>query len=207
MPRVRITATDTIIATEPQSDEAVAAAYTQRPALVLDDLLDPAVLRNLSDILRQATFVDQIVAGLGTRVIEAPPRTGQLLRFLLDRAPLHRWLERVTGARPIASVAGKITQLHAGQGHHLDWHNDSGNERRVLGVTVNLGSEPYEGGRFEMRRRGSDEILLRHDHNRPGSALIFQVDNDLMHRVTPVTSGGPRTVFSGWFLSAEPRES
>lgn len=47
--------------------------------------------------------------------------------------------------------------------------------------------------------------LLAHHHNKPGTVLIFAVRPDLEHRVTPLTSGGPRRVFAGWFLTGEER--
>lgn len=35
---------------------------------------------------------------------------------------------------------------------------------------------------------------------RQGDALIFKVDHALEHRVTPLTAGGPRIVWAGWFI-------
>ena len=60
---------------------------------------------------------------------------------------------------------------------------------------------PYEGGAFEMRRKGTEDLLMRHIHRDMGTALIFQVGAELEHRVCSVIAGGPRRVFAGWFLA------
>ena len=66
---------------------------------------------------------------------------------------------------------------------------------------IDLADRRYQGGRFELRRKGESDPLLVFEHAAPGSLLIFAVRDDLEHRVTPVTGGGPRRVYSGWFLS------
>jgi hypothetical protein len=53
-----------------------------------------------------------------------------------------------------------------------------------------------------MRRKGESGICWRHHHASPGEALVFEVSPALEHRVTPLTAGGPRTIFAGWFLAA-----
>ncbi len=201
-PRVSIRAAQTIIDSDPDSDAAAAAQFRDGMAFVLDDLLSPEVQHMLRAQWSQAEFRHHDLKKLGSRTLEKQSHAGKMLTFLLERAPLPAWIETVTGCATITSVYGKLTQMRAGDGHQLHWHNDLDKQRRMVGITVNLGSEPYEGGRFEMRPRHSEELLLHHDHNKPGSAFIFQIGRDILHRLTPVTSGGPRTVFAGWFMGA-----
>ncbi len=152
-----------------------------------------------------AAFVPDDIHVPGNRLREDPPRTGPLLCWLLGRPALRRWVETVTATAPLAAVGGATARFEAGGGQHLDWHNDLvPGHARMLAVTVNLGTEPYEGGRFEMKRRGAEAAFFAHAHVQPFGALIFAIDKTLMHRVTPVTAGGPRTVFGGWFLSEPP---
>ncbi|HEX4304140.1 MAG TPA: 2OG-Fe(II) oxygenase [Rhizomicrobium sp.] len=200
--RVSISTTRTVIDSDPESDAAIAEQFARDMTLVLDDLLTPKVQRLLLQHWSQAEFRHRSVDKVGNRLLESPPRAGELMCFLLERAPLIAWIEKVTGCRPITSVYGKVTQLRAGHAHEVYWHNDLNEPHRVLAITINLGTEPYEGGRFEMRRRHSDNTLIHHDHNKPGSALVFAIGKDLLHRVTPVAGGGPRTVFAGWFTGA-----
>jgi hypothetical protein len=198
-PSIRITATETIIDTDPARDAGAVATFASQRGIVLDGLLAPELTAKIGAVWRKAAFVAR-APSVGTRMIELPPRGGQMMQFLLGRKPLLDWLTRVAATpTPVAGVVGGIAQLRAGEGHALRWHNDAGADR-LLGITVNLGDAPYEGGLFELRERDRDEILLTHDHKVPGSALVFGIEPNLLHRVTPLTAGGPRTVFTGWLV-------
>jgi hypothetical protein len=207
-PRVRLTAHETLIAEDAESDAALAAQFAQLHVLELPDLIQPDVMKQLAPTIRAARFVPRAVDGVGPRLRERPTRLGNLLCLLLQRDALRDWLERITGVSPLAAVTGAVARFECGGGQALDWHNDIHHTGRMLAVTINIGDLPYEGGVFEMKRRDSGEILFRHNHRRPGSALVFRVSKALEHRVTPVSAGGPRTVFSGWYLAprAQPGE-
>jgi hypothetical protein len=199
-PNLKIAWKQSVIDTDAAADAALAEYYSTHHAILLRDALDQDFLKTLTNILMQSRFLFKPVPKIGERTVESPGLAGKLLRDALMRPPLSSWLEKVTGCGPVHSVAGTITRYSAGSNDHLDWHHDS-KEGRLLAITVNLGNEPYEGGEFEMRPRHSPDLLLRHQHSEPGMALIFRVTRDLFHRVLPITGGGPRTVFSGWFLN------
>lgn len=201
LPRIRIGASTTVIETDPDADAAAAEAFAQQCGLVLPDLLEPDALRPIERAWRSETFVADDFS-VGERTKSSAPMGRALLNLLLSRAPLPQWIAKVAGlAVTPVEAKGDITQLHAGANHRLDWHNDGG-ARRLLGVTVALGDVPYEGGRFDIKRKGEDDILLSHVHAVPGTALIFRIAPNIVHRVTPVTAGGPRTVYAGWYFSA-----
>lgn len=198
-------------ATELSSDLGVARAeFAATRSLACHDAFAPDVLAGVLRLLGRSRFVSDTVERMGHREIEAPEIAGTAIALLLNRAPLFRWLEAVTGCGPIATVAGRVVQTLPRAGDELVWHDDTGADRRWLGVTVALDSPPYDGGAFEMRMAdpgldpGPDPddraLLRRHTHDRPGSALIFEVSTRLEHRVLPLTAGGPRRVFTGWFI-------
>lgn len=194
---LRLGAGTTELAPEPH---AARAEFAATRSLVCHDALSPDVLAGLVRILARARFVSDTVDRMGHREIETPEIAGTAIALLLNRAPLFRWLEAVTGCARIATVGGRVVQTHARAGDELIWHDDTGGEPRLLGVTVALESPPYEGGEFEMRHVGQRELLRCHKHDRPGTALIFEVSPALEHRVLPLVSGGPRRVFTGWFI-------
>lgn len=199
-PIVKIGWKETVI--DPDATAALAKQFEAQHALVLEHVFDAEFLRNLAGLIDKAQFVEKHAPHVGTRKIEQPAFAGFYLRQALTRPAMQAWLETVTGCGPLGGMIGNITQYAAGSGHHLGWHHDvdAANERR-LAVTVNLGTTPYDGGDFEMRERGGTELLMRYAHAEPGTALVFRVTKALEHRVTPVISGGPRMVFSGWFLA------
>ncbi|WP_162233337.1 2OG-Fe(II) oxygenase [Sphingomonas sp. Leaf33] len=124
------------------------------------------------------------------------------MTIALARPPMLRWLEAVTGCGPLTRVDGRVIQARANGIDALDWHDDRGNVDRRLAITIDLSDTGYDGGLFELREVASQRLLTTHRHDRPGSALIFDVADDIEHRVQPVTRGGPRRVYTGWFLGA-----
>lgn len=172
------------------------------PALLLEGIFDPPLLDRLLTRAGTSQFMPNHVADVGYREVADDRSIAAVLSVLLGRPTLARWLETVAGVPPLRGVAGAFAQSQAGAVNGLTWHDDRIDPLRALGVVVNLSREPYEGGTFEMRTKGASRPMLVHHHDKPGMTLIFAVRPDLEHRVTPVTVGGPRQVFAGWFLKA-----
>ncbi len=180
---------------------ACAAQFAQGRAMLCRSAVAPGFLGRLLALCNGGHFVSDAVEGLGHREVEKPGRAGGALTLALKRAAMTRWLETVTACGPLADVDGRIVQTWPRPDDQLVWHDDLTERRRRLAITVNLSEEPYEGGLFELRdvRRGT--VLFQHRHDAPGDVLIFEVMRGLEHRVLPLTSGGPRRVYTGWFFS------
>lgn len=186
-----------------QAPEAAQQGFSQSRVLECGEALDSAMLDIVLGQLDRGGFMPETIGKMGEREVEMGSRAGAGLMLALKRRNLLDWLERATGCGPLDTVAGVITQARAGLPHQLGWHDDREDVRRKLAVTINLGTEPYEGGLFEIRRKETHEPLFAHRHTELGTALIFQVAPDIQHRIHPITAGGPRRVFAGWFLGAE----
>ena len=188
----------TILANAAGCGESFAAVS----AIALDDVFDPALLQNIVRQAADARFTDNDVADIGLREVETPQRLGKMISLLLSRPVLLRWLEEATGIAPIGAVAGQLVQTRCNGRDALDWHDDLAEQQRQLGVVINLSTCPFEGGDFELRPKAAGSPMLQFKHSRPGTMLVFAVRPDIEHRVTPLTSGGPRRVYSGWFLES-----
>lgn len=175
-------------------------AFSISRALVWPEALAPELLTSVLGLCGRGAFESDMVDGLGHREVERPPLAGTALLLILRRPPLYRWLEEVTGCGPITDVEGRVVRTWPRPGDELDWHDDLNGERRRLGITIGLGREAYEGGLFEMRARPGRETLLQFRHDVAGTALVFEVSSRCEHRVHPLVAGGPRLVFTGWFL-------
>ena len=73
-----------------------------------------------------------------------------------------------------------------------DWHRDASRSNvfdTKLTVLINLSTENYEGGQFELFDGGHSEISAL---NKPGNAIMFK--SYINHRVLPVTKGERRTL-------------
>ena len=177
------------------------AAFDDASALTLPAALEPAFLRTILAICRRGPFVPEHIGRIGWRTVEERDAAGAALRFALERPAFVRWLEAATGCETLRRLAGLVAEIGADTGQELGWHNDlhEGALDRRLAVTIHLSDEPYDGGVFEMRDEASGRLLVQEGALPPGSVMLFRIDNRLRHRVTPVTSGGPRRVFAGWY--------
>ena len=178
----------------------VGAAIRHRRPVVLEDFVDDQLLKLLAPIWSGASFTPSPVDRVGLRSVEAPGHAGAALCLALARPEVLRIMESLLGGPALTGVAGAIAQFAAGAEERLDWHDDLVEPQRRLAITINLGAAPYDGGAFEFRDLASGAPPFRHVHSTPGEALLFPIGAGLQHRVLPVTGGGPRTVFAGWYL-------
>jgi hypothetical protein len=179
----------------------VADSFTRHRAVALSGLFDPPFLETLLRICGKARFVRDTETDIAQRERETPGIAGGALALALKRQNLFGWLDQATGCGPLHGTFGRVMQIQPHDPPRLDWHDDLPEDpSRRLAITINLGDHPYEGGLFELRVKQTGEVLARHRHTVLGSALIFQVSDQLEHRVWPVTAGGPRRIYTGWFL-------
>lgn len=171
-------------------------------SILCPEAIEPRFLATLSGLCDRGSFVPDTVENLGDREVERPQRAGGAITLALRRAGLMRWIEAATSCGPLASVEGRVVQARPNNHDRLDWHDDRHDPRRRLAVTVNLTESPYEGGLFELRTVHGHDVLTTHHHAAPGTMLVFDVAPDLEHRVLPVAAGGPRRVYTGWFIRA-----
>ena len=177
--------------------------FAAKRALFFDDIFDPPFLEILRGFVRTAEYNREGVSGLGFRTTESPARAGGAISLSLRRPNLMRWVEEVTGCDPLVLTTGRVQQIEVNPDTELSWHNDMWEPNRRIGFTINLSDNAYEGGDFALRRAGTEEVLSEHRHVDYGGALMFDVGYNFEHRVAPVTAGGPRRTYAGWFYKAE----
>ena len=173
--------------------------FERRRAFAWHDMLDAPFLATVMKLAVGASYVAD-PRDRGCRSRETPGIAGKALTLALSSASLLAWLEQATGRGPLRRASGSVLQMEQ-RTDNLYWHDDLQTDPdRVLGVTINLSPQPYTGGDLSLRRKSTTDPLIRHRHETIGSTLIFDVDTTLEHRVLPVTTGGPRRIFTGWFL-------
>ena len=81
---------------------------------------------------------------------------------------------------------------------HFDtWHGDMDGNRMVA-LSVNLG-QPYQGGMLEIREKRSNRVLHQVANTGAGDAILFELGEQLEHRVSAVTGTAAKMALAGWF--------
>jgi hypothetical protein len=165
--------------------------------------LSGALLREVQDGIRRATFVDvrhDAVDPPSIDVCMEPNVTSAMLELLCNDPALLRAVEAITGCAPLTRFSGFVYRLTPGTGHHHNWHNDMVQHRRVA-MSINLEAEPYEGGVLQIRVRETEQVIEEVENVGAGDAVLFRIDAAMQHRAMPVTAG-VKTAFAGWFRSS-----
>jgi hypothetical protein len=184
----------------PHQWRAIGDAFARDHHVFLRGFLGDDVLSIFRTRLARGAFRNRIEDGREIeRTLDDPAVVAMYLVALNDPA-VFTAVTRVTGCGPIGCFSGRVHLRGPREdgGHYYPWHSDA-TDHRLIGLTVNLGDKPYEGGVLEIRRRDTEVVIARASNPTPGDAVIFRISSELEHHVTPVTAGGPRVVLAGWF--------
>lgn len=123
------------------------------------------------------------------------------LLLLLNNRQLFKLIEEITGCGHIGCFRGRIYRIVPGANHHVEWHTDL-NSTRLVALSVNLNTEPYEGGVLSIREAATERILCELTNSGFGDAILFRINERLQHRVSDVEGTVAKTALAGWFESA-----
>lgn len=175
-------------------------AFAERHCAKLAGFLEPVVLDEVCAQIERGTFREFAHGSIATELrLEAGVCTG-VLHFLTNDPRLFRLVESVSGCTGIRSFAGRVYRRHPGGQHHDDWHGDA-DGRRLVGMSVNLSTEVYDGGVFEIRDVDTQRPLATLPNVGFGDAILFQLSDAIEHRVSEVHGGSAKTAFAGWFFA------
>jgi 2OG-Fe(II) oxygenase superfamily len=182
--------------------EQVKPVYGNQRALLCRNAVDLDLLARLAKAATKSNFVSDTIDGLGHRWIESPSVVGAAIQLMLNRSNLQEWLKAVTACTAKGRFEGRLVKSQPGGEDRLGWHSDTMPDARYeFGLTLHLRPCLYKGGAFEMRDQTSKKPLFKHVKAEAGDLLIFEVNPRTEHRVSPVASGEPRLVFTGWFIA------
>ena len=136
------------------------------------------------------------------------------LSLLLNNPKLFKLVEQITDCGHIGCLRGRTYRIVPGANHRVEethyqtyyeiltgWHTDLNGTRR-LALSINLNTEPYQGGVLSIRDAATKRMLWELPNPRFGDAVLFRIDERLEHRVSEVEGAVPKIAFSGWFESA-----
>ena len=184
-------------------DTELAGLFEAQHALCLPQLLGPAHVQRIQRQMEKGPWVERTHGAIGHELTLADPIALHLLTFLVNRPDFLERIRRITRKPGLACFEGRVYRMQPDSGHFDSWHDDIvPGEERMVGLSINLGEHPYEGGIFRMRNRNTGEALAEIPNLIPGDARIFDIRSDLQHMVTPVTGMHAKTAFAGWFKAS-----
>jgi hypothetical protein len=195
-----------VIAPEIDEIDELRQQFAQRHSFVLPEFIEPGLHVEILRQLETGQFYGMTHHGPGQREFASDLTLREsnlalhLIHLLLNDPAVFRILHEITDCGPFAGFAGRIYRNLPAADHHLEWHDDTDSNERLLGFSLSLGPERCSGGIFQLRERQSKRII-REVCSNPRDAHIFRISRELQHRVTPVVGDVPRTAASGWFLS------
>ncbi|MGE3277966.1 MAG: 2OG-Fe(II) oxygenase [Vicinamibacterales bacterium] len=186
---------------DPLALQAAHVAFVREHLLRLPQLFDAALLGVIRRRLVPEAFRTRVATGVyppATDLKLADDVTHGLLHFLLNDPAVVAAIRTISGRPEAGGFVGAVYRLLPGAGHRDSWHDDcDGN--RLVGLTVNLGEQPFAGGELELRQKGATAPLAVVANTGPGDGVLFAVDLALEHRVAPITGSVPKTALAGWF--------
>ena len=179
---------------------ALRAQFARDHVVRLPGFFGVDLLAAMRKRLAGAEFSRRVEEGVEIELTLEEPAPLALAMVTLNDPALFTEIDRITGCGPIGCFSGRVhlRRASANGGHYYPWHNDIEYER-LVGLSVNLSEQPFEGGVLEIRDERSKRIVSRVPNPTPGDAVLFRISPALEHHVTPVTTETPRLVLAGWF--------
>jgi hypothetical protein len=175
--------------------------FLQQPFLELPQFVAPDLLSVLERAVAQGDFTERAHEGIGTEVCLASGAATSACQLVFNDPALLEVVTRIAGCSTLRCFDGRVYRLEPHAGHYDSWHSDASHDRMV-GLSVNLTREAYEGGILEIRR--ADAVQAEHAVASAGfgSGVLFRISPQLRHRVTAVRGDRARTAYAGWFRTS-----
>lgn len=182
--------------------QALKEEFQRCHCVLLRGLLDGAVLDLLRPRIELQEWVDRDHDGIGKEKILDDPYALNLLHFAINAPKFLETVISISGCDQVTWFDGRIYRMEPRADHYDSWHDDV-HGSRLVGMSINLSFARYEGGEFEIRKRGaSDSTCIA--NKTVGDATLFRIQSGIQHQVKPVNGTAARTAFAGWFKSGKP---
>jgi hypothetical protein len=202
---IQLTYSGTSCTDSPAELDDLRERFDRQHCIRLPGLLDPSVLAFAQRQLEAAPFDELTDLSDDTHqpfAFELKQTTGRamgLLYLLINDPCFFQVIRRITGCDPVGCFKGRIYRIIPGQGHYDSWHDDVG-WHRMVGMSINLSTDIFSGGLFQLRNiRSNDRLDIANQGF--GDAILFRIADYLEHQVSEMSGIHPKTALAGWFCS------
>lgn len=168
-------------------------SFEVNSAVVFPTLLSTTFLESLLKNLPNVSYKTVHVSGIGTQEANYNHMVSKALNLVFSGSEIISFIQMITGRTLLSRFNGRLMKISNGQ--QLDWHDDTHEPSRRVGLSLSLSKE-FTGGEFQIRKKKREEYLFRHKFSVIGEVVFFNLDHDIEHRIMPISSG-ERIVFTG----------
>ena len=214
---------------EPPRKEVRAQAreFKKKGFIHLREFLGKELCAGVVKTFRDAEYIERHTENIGCVEACLDKESMSKLNQKLSDAKVLQAINKIYAGSPVDFFMGNTVRRIPGRNHFSNYHNDNNlfahqirgaSYRRAVALSLNISENSYGGGALsigdlppsvqlteEVPLQLGKEILLDNEvkikNETPGDALLFAIAPDKFHRVEDVISGGPRTVFVGWFYT------
>ena len=198
---IQVTRSGLVVSATAADLDCLRTQFGRQHCIQLPEFLSPDLLRFIQGRLERGDFHDRIHEKVGLELCLTQHDVALSLLYLLTNDPrLFQLVQQLTGCDRIGCLIGRVYRMVPGSGHYDSWHSDT-ILHRLIGVSINLSNETYEGGVFQLRDASSKKILCQAANTGAGDAIMFRIADPLEHQITAVTGTASKTAFAGWFKS------
>ena len=198
MGKIQIHRAGLTVSASPVELESLSQQFQERHVILLEEFLEPGLLAQVQEAMGGAQFLPLHHEDIKLELcMTADSLAVHMLLLLANNPQLFALIQQITRCPPLGCYVGRIYRFPEGPEFLDQWHDDLGDGRQI-GMSINLGAEPYEGGLLELRE--DRKLLGRFANTIPGNALVFRIHEGLQHHVTAVQGAAPKTAFAGWFI-------
>lgn len=183
----------------------LAQQFEQSQAFRLPSLLHPHLLEMVASRLAHSDWTHQDDGTIARESLPSDPTPASILNFAANTPEFLELVRVLTGRPEIKLFGGRVYRMTPGANHFDSWHADVGTtyQDRLVGMSINLSPQPYEGGVFQLRDEASGQVIEELSNTDLGDAIFFRISPELKHMVTPLAGSEPKTAFAGWFRSGD----
>ena len=199
---IQVTRLGTVFRGSKPDMDRLGAEFAEESCVTLEGFLEPELVTIVQTRIEQSDFYDRIHEQIGPNkeLCMVPGFVHNLLHLLLNRRELFELIHAISQCEHIGSFRGRVYRVVPNHGHFDDWHDDLV-DYRLVGMSINLSTERYSGGLFQLRDCSSGQIINEIANVGFGDAILFKLASHLEHRITPVEGIASKTAFAGWFKS------
>jgi len=191
--------------------EALRHIFDTQHCIVLNELISPNLRPMVANLLqKEQDYVKKVHKRENGSIIGEEFMVSQknmlynLFFLLMNTNSFLEIVKSITGCESIKMANGRIYKLDNSDETFDRWHSDIvPSEGRMIGFSINLSEQPYEGGHFLIKNSVTGEIYRNVHYDTWGTAHFFRIDKKLQHKVSKVTSASPRVAYAGWFYAKQ----